>query len=74
MFYYGCAGPDLDMRGGGWSSRPLDKGGGGGWTGLQKRFWALRASVLSKNKGGPGPSPGSATVWFRVGGHCMVQP
>ena len=56
------ADPHLEIRGrgGGGSSRPLDKRGGGG---LQKIFSPLRASVWSKNKGGgpPGPSPGSDT-------------
>ena len=46
------------------------KGGGGGAVihelreeaGLQKNFFlALRALVLPKNKGAPGPPPGSAT-------------
>ena len=47
--------PDVEIRGvgKGRSSRPLDKGGGGG--GLQQFFLALRASVWSKNKGGEGP-------------------
>ena len=43
--------PDLEIRAPR-SSRPLDKGE----RGLQKTFSALRASVWSKNKGGPGPS------------------
>ena len=43
--------------GGGWSSRPLDKGGG---PVSKKKFSALWVSVGSKNKGGaetPGPPP-----------------
>ena len=44
-------------------TRPSDKEGGGGQS--QKEFFsALRASVWSKNKGGPspqGPTPGSVT-------------
>ena len=67
--------PDGEIRGwgrGGWSSRPLDKWGRGCWSEKKKEnFSALRASVWSKNKGGPGPrapgppgpSPGSATAW-----------
>ena len=56
--------PDLEIRGGGWSSRPLDKGEG---PSPKKLFSALRASGWSKNKvggrgtGPPDPSPGSAT-------------
>ena len=45
------------------SSRPWDKGGGGGAV-TKKFFSALRATFWSKNKGEPGlpsPSPGSAT-------------
>lgn len=54
------ADPDLQIKGGGgWSSKPWDKGGGG-WS-PKKFFSALRASVSSKNKGAPGPPPGSAT-------------
>ena len=41
--------PDLEIRVGGRSSRPLDKGGGR--RSPQKNFSALRASVWSKNKG-----------------------
>ena len=52
---YSVPDPDPEIRGGGRSSRPLDKGGG-----LEKNF--LRASVLSKNRGGAGPLP-----WIR---HC----
>lgn len=43
-------------------------GGGGGRAVSKKHFWAPRASVWSKNKGGggggrpPGPSPGSSTA------------
>ena len=51
--------PDLEIRGeGGRSSRPLDKGGGGGRS-PKKFFSALRASVSSRNKVEQGPSPGS---------------
>ena len=40
--------PDLEIRGGARSSRPFNKGGGGGgWGGLQKFFSALRVSVYS---------------------------
>ena len=42
------------------SSRTLDKGGGGAVS--KKMFSALRASVWSKNKGGPDPFPRSATA------------
>ena len=51
---------DLQIKGGGGrSSKPWDKGGGG-WS--QTNFFsALRALVSSKNKGAPGPAPGSAT-------------
>ena len=59
--YCAVADPDLQIRGP-WSSRPWDKGGGGG---SQKKVFALRASVWSKHRGGgaasPGPSPWSAT-------------
>ena len=44
--------PDLEIRG----------VGEGGRADSQKNFLALRASVLFKHKGGPGASPGSATV------------
>ena len=44
--------PDLEIRGGGQSSRPLGKGGGGGRS-PEKFFLALRASVWSKTKRGP---------------------
>ena len=43
--------PDLEIRGGGQSSRPLGKGGGGAVS--RKFFLALRASVWSKTKRGP---------------------
>ena len=63
------ADPDLQIGGGGGGARggagaghpdPEIRGGG---PGLQNIFFALRASVWSKNKGGGGlaPSPGSAT-------------
>ena len=46
--------PDLEIRGGGQSSRPLGKGGGGGGgRSPEKFFLALRASVWSKTKRGP---------------------
>ena len=57
----------LRWGGEGWSSRPLDKGGGG--RSLKKLFSTLRPLVWSKNKGGgPGPSPGSASaiIWLFV--------
>ena len=51
--------PDLEIRGGEGSSRPLDKGG----RAVSKKKLAFLASVWSKNKrGGPGPFPGSANV------------
>ena len=46
--------PDLEIRKRGRSSRPLDKGRGGG-AGLQKFFSTLRALVWFKNKEGRGP-------------------
>ena len=49
--------PDLEIRGGEGSSRPLDKGG----RAVSKKKLAFLASVWSKNKGA-GPFPGSATV------------
>ena len=55
--------PDSEIRGeGARASIPLEKGGA-----VSKNiFWALRALVWFKNKGGPapppGPSPGSATA------------
>ena len=57
--------PDLQIkRGPGHPDRDI-RGGGEGGGGLKKKFSsALRASVWSKNTGGPGPpgpSPGSAT-------------
>ena len=48
--------PDLEIRVGGRSFRPLDKGGGR--RSPQKNFSALRASVWSKNKGGGGGGGG----------------
>ena len=59
---------DLEIREWGQSSRPLEKGEGGGGLGavsknLKKFFSALRASVWSKNKGEPGP-PGPLP-WIR---------
>ena len=55
--------PDLEIRGGRQSSRPLGKGGGGG--GLQKTFfWSFGPQFGLKLRGGPGPLgsfPGSAT-------------
>ena len=58
---YPVANPDLQIRGGGAVIQTLREGGGGSKT----LFSALRASVWSKNKGGPGypgPSHGSATA------------
>ena len=46
--------PDLQTREGGGGHTDPEKRGGGG---LIKKFSALRASVWSKNKGGPGPLP-----------------
>ena len=53
--------PDLQIRGGGGHPDPEIRG-----TVSKNIFSTLRASVLSKNKGGgpPGPSPGSATEWY----------
>ena len=52
------ADPDLQIREGGrgegQSSRPRDKGGGGG-------PFSAHQAIRSKNKGWPRPSPGSAT-------------
>ena len=54
------ADPDLQIKGeGGRSSKPWDKGRGG-WS-QKKKISSLRALVFSKNKGAPGPPPGSAT-------------
>ena len=50
------ADPDLQIRGGGHLDPEIREGGG-----LKIFFSALRALFWSKNKGGPGPSPGSAT-------------
>ena len=58
--------PDLEIRGGRQSSRPLGKGGGGGGgRSPENIFLALRASVWSKTKGGGGP-PGPLP-WIRHG-------
>ena len=55
MFYYGCAGPDLDMRGGGgWSSRPLDKEGGVG-TVSKKGFGPFEPQFYLKIRGAQAP-------------------
>ena len=58
---YNAGSRPLNKGGGRSPKKPLDKGGGG----LQKKMLSsLRASVWSKNKGGPGlpgPSPGSVT-------------
>ena len=53
--------PDLEIRVGGRSSRPLDKGVGR--RSPKKNFSALRASVWSKNKGwgGSATAPVSPT-------------
>ena len=56
--------PDLEIWGGNRSSRPLDKGGGGGDRSPKFFFSALRASVSSKTKG-EGPS-----LWIR---HCLLS-
>ena len=37
--------PDLEIRGGGQSSRPLDKGGGGGGVSPNNFFLALQGQV-----------------------------
>ena len=56
---------DPGEGGGGEGSSHLDPEISGG-PGSKKFFWALQASIWSKNKGGgtghPGPSPGSAPV------------
>ena len=54
---YSVPDPDPEIREGGWSSRPLDKGGGGG---LEKFFFGPQFGP--KIRGEPDPSPGSATV------------
>ena len=48
------ANPDLQIRGGGGHPDPEITGEG---RGIKKNFPALRTSVWSKNKGGPGPPP-----------------
>ena len=46
--------PDLEIRGaGGWSSRPLDKGGGGG--SLPKKFFQAFGPQFGKNNKGRAP-------------------
>ena len=57
--------PELEIRRGPRSSRPLDKGTGGGG-GVPKTFFGPSGLSLAKNKGGGGPGPtglcpGSAT-------------
>ena len=60
--------PDLQISGGGFGRTDPEIRGGGR---SEKIFSALRASVWSKNKGEPdppGPSPGSATdFWKKIG-------
>ena len=51
------AGPGLEIKGGGRSSRPLDKAG----VGLQKFFFQLFGPQFGLKTRGAGPSPGSAT-------------
>ena len=45
--------PDLEIRGGGGSSIPLDKGGR--WSPPPPKFFYPWGSFWSKNKGGPAP-------------------
>ena len=58
--------PDLEIRRGRRSSRPLDKGG----SGLPKKFFGPFGPQFGlKIRGGPvplGPSPGSATDQYRI--------
>ena len=56
--------PDRDLEIRGAPSHPDPLMGGGGGAVSKKFFFALRASVWSKNKGDPGlgPSPISVTV------------
>ena len=65
--------PDLEISGGGEEGGGGKGGRGERGGGLQKNFFfALWASVWSKNKvgpGPPGPSPGFATVKFPVVDH-----
>ena len=50
--------PDLQIREGDGHPDPEIRGGGGGGRSQNKFFSALRASVWSKNMGGPeGPGP-----------------
>ena len=56
-----------------WQIQTFRWGGGGGHPdteirgdGLKKKFLALWASVWSKNKGGPNPSPGSHTAYLNL--------
>ena len=57
--------PDVEIRGvgKGRSSRPLDKGGGGGWAVSNNFFWPFGPQFGPKIRGGgpPGPSTGSAS-------------
>ena len=58
------ADPDLDIRGAGRSSIPLDERGGGGWS-RKNSLRPFGPQFGPKIKGGPvllGPSPGSATA------------
>ena len=52
MMFVTVPDPDFEIKGGGWSSRLLDKGRGD-WS-RKKIFPALRALVWSKNRGGRG--------------------
>ena len=64
---FSVANADLQIRGrgGGRPGHPDPEiRGGGGWPVSKKFTSVLRASVSSKNKGGP--SPGSTTAFFRL--------
>ena len=65
--------PDPQTRGRPGYPDPEISGWGGGGLGLAEIFSALQASFWSKNKGGAGPSPESATVImsFLKGKKCV---
>ena len=63
--------PDLEIRKG-WSSRPLDKEGGGGGAVSKQKFCRsfgsqIALKIRGEGPGSPGPSPGSATSCFMIG-------
>ena len=62
--YWPVADPDLQIRGGGHSSRPLDKGGGGG---AQKNFFPPLGPQFGSKKreaGRAGPLPWICHCWL----------